>query len=221
MDMHWNIHTPSPFHPHGCGRHTKPTSVSWWARITGAFCFRNVVIMKSKLTGIGGWSWKAWSWSHQPNALIGLTEVWQPDCHSNRQTNTRTPFPGGKKQAHTFFCLWVFAPAANFLEMLVSSPRPSGKILLHHSFKCDPSLRLSPIVLGTSWHFTFWFPLCLVLTVNTQQNVFLNVFISISPLNHNLFRGRSWIFIFVSLAPSTMPGLKKTQFLMIHYRKTD
>lgn len=179
----------------------------------GAVCYRNVVIVKLKLTAVGGWRWEAWSWSPQLNALISPTgSISLSTIVTNK--HTRTPVPGGKDRPCTLLPLGLctccqlsgdtYSISLSFWQ--ISPP----------FFKCDSSMRLSPHFRHI-WCFPFSVPNVPVLTANIQLNkLFVVVFIFIFPLYHNLFEGKAWICIFVSLAPITMPGIKKANYVLIH-----
>lgn len=82
--------------------------------------------------------------------------------------------------------------------------------------KCGSSMRLSrslqahlPSLLGPP------------VPCTCQPVAYAAVFVSICPLNHSLCEGRSWTSIFVTLVLSTIPGIEKGKYVLIHWSKPD
>lgn len=169
MDVHWKNHIPSTFHPRGCGdtHHTHICELAGKDHESGLLQERGHHEIEEA-------HWRRWvemkslilvspaQCSHQPKWSISLTAT-VPDRHA------RTPIPGGKDR-HVFFCLWVFAPAANYLEMLIPSPCPFGKLLFLHSVSVTLPWGFPWLPQAHSGAFRSRFPFCLVLTANTQLN---------------------------------------------------
>lgn len=191
--------------------HAKPTSVSWQARIRG-------------LSAAGMWS--TWNWSSLlqvggdekpdlglPSSLLASARLkYWPFYHSNGQTQQDT-FPAGTDRPGLLLlpgpCPCCQLPGdAHVISLSFWQTSPS--------VKCDSSMRLSRSLQAHLLP-SLLVLVCLVLSCQHMVHaVVCVVFVSICPLNHNLCEGRSWIFIFDSLAPSTIPGIKKGKYLLIH-----